>query len=72
VGSHPGRRNWRRFAPTGDTQVGASATFYLIGAVTGALLFGYLTDLLGRKKLFMVTLLLYLISTALTAFSWNL
>jgi len=54
-----------------DTQVGASATFYLIGAVCGALLFGYLTDLLGRKKLFMVTLLLYLISTALTAFSWS-
>jgi hypothetical protein len=47
-----------------DTQVGASATFYLIGAVCGALLFGYLTDLLGRKKLFMVTLLLYLVSTA--------
>ncbi len=54
-----------------DTQVGASATFYLIGAVCGALLFGYLTDLLGRKKLFMVTLLLYLVSTALTAFSWS-
>jgi MFS family permease len=54
-----------------DTQVGASATFYLIGAVSGALLFGYLTDLLGRKKLFMVTLLLYLVSTAMTAFSWN-
>jgi MFS family permease len=54
-----------------DAQVGASATFYLLGAVTGALLFGYATDRLGRKKLFTITLLLYLTSTALTAFSWN-
>ncbi|MGH9637827.1 MAG: MFS transporter, partial [Candidatus Angelobacter sp.] len=54
-----------------DTQIGASATFYLIGAVTGALFFGYLTDRLGRKRLFTITLLLYLSATALTAFSWN-
>jgi MFS family permease len=54
-----------------DAQVGASATFYLLGAVTGALLFGYATDRLGRKKLFTITLLLYLTATALTAFSWN-
>lgn len=54
-----------------DTQVGASATAYLVGAVIGALVFGYATDRLGRKKLFMLTLLLYLSATALTAFSWN-
>ncbi len=54
-----------------DSQVGASATCYLIGAVLGALLFGYLTDRLGRKRLFTVTLLLYLVATALTACSWN-
>jgi MFS family permease len=54
-----------------DAQIGASATFYLIGAVTGALFFGYLTDRLGRKRLFTITLLLYLSATALTAFSWN-
>ena len=54
-----------------DAQVGASATFYLLGAVIGALLFGYATDRLGRKKLFTITLLLYLTATALTAFSWN-
>ena len=54
-----------------DAQVGASATFYLLGAVIGALLFGYLTDRLGRKKLFTITLLLYLTATALTALSWN-
>ena len=54
-----------------DAQVGASATFYLLGAVIGALGFGYATDRLGRKKLFTITLLLYLIATALTALSWN-
>ncbi len=54
-----------------DAQVGASATCYLIGAVTGALFFGYATDRLGRKRLFTVTLLIYLVATALTACSWN-
>src|SRR5438270_5947919 len=54
-----------------DTQVGASATFYLIGAVVGALVFGYGTDRLGRKKLFFITVAVYLTATALTAFSWN-
>ena len=54
-----------------DVQVGASATFYLAGAVVGALLFGYGTDRLGRKKLFFVTVSVYLTATALTAFSWN-
>src|SRR5256884_3828298 len=54
-----------------DAQVGASATFYLAGAVIGALLFGYGTDRLGRKKLFFVTVSVYLIATGLTAFSWN-
>jgi MFS family permease len=54
-----------------DAEVGASATCYLLGAVIGALGFGYATDRLGRKKLFTITLLLYLIATALTALSWN-
>src|SRR5437764_5073759 len=54
-----------------DAQVGASATFYLIGAVFGALLFGYGTDRLGRKKLFFITVAVYLAATALTAFSWS-
>ena len=55
-----------------DAEVGFTAAAYLSGAVLGALLFGYLTDRLGRKKLFTVTLLLYLAATAATAFSWNL
>src|SRR5216110_356085 len=54
-----------------DAQVGATATFYLIGAVLGALLFGYATDRLGRKRLFFITVAVYLIATGLTAFSWN-
>jgi MFS family permease len=53
------------------TRVGASATSYLAGAVLGALLFGYGTDRFGRKKLFFITVAVYLIGTALSAFSWN-
>jgi MFS family permease len=52
-------------------RVGASATCYLAGAVLGALLFGYGTDRFGRKKLFFITVAVYLIGTALSAFSWN-
>src|SRR4051794_35080965 len=54
-----------------DAQVGATASFYLVGAVLGAFLFGYGTDRLGRKKLFFVTVAVYLAATALTAFSWS-
>ena len=54
-----------------DDQIGEAASVYLTGAVLGALGFGYLTDLLGRKKLFFVTLGLYLVATAATAFSWD-
>ena len=52
-------------------EVGAVGSAYLAGAVLGALLFGYLTDRFGRRKLFFVTLGLYLTATAATAFSWN-
>jgi len=54
-----------------DEQVGLAASCYLIGAVSGAFGFGWLTDKLGRKKLFNITLGLYLTATALTAFSPN-
>jgi MFS family permease len=54
-----------------DAQVGASATCYLAGAVIGALIFGYGTDRFGRKKFFFITVAVYLIGTALSAFSWN-
>lgn len=52
-----------------DPQVTGAATTYLAGAVTGALLFGYLTDRLGRRKLFLVTLATYSIATIASAFS---
>ena len=54
-----------------DSEVGASASCYLAGAVIGAILFGYGTDRFGRKRLFFVTVAVYLFGTALTAFSWN-
>jgi MFS family permease len=52
-------------------EVGLTGTAYLTGAVLGALFFGHLTDRLGRKRLFNVTLGVYLLATALTALSWN-
>jgi MFS family permease len=52
-------------------EVGASATYYLTGAVIGALLFGYGADRFGRKKLFFITVAVYLFGTALSGFSWN-
>ena len=52
-------------------QVGLIGAFYVGGAVTGALVFGHLTDRFGRKKLFMLTLGFYLAATVLTAFSWS-
>src|SRR5216684_5246846 len=52
-------------------QVGLTGSAYLIGAVLGSLFFGHLTDRLGRKKLFNVTLGVYLAATALTALSWD-
>jgi MFS family permease len=55
-----------------NVDVGLAASAYLAGAVLGALFFGWLTDRLGRKKLFFITLTVYLVATAATAFSWNL
>jgi MFS family permease len=52
------------------SQVGLAGSIYILGACTGALGFGYLTDRFGRKKLFMITLAVYLAATALTALSF--
>src|SRR4051794_36865891 len=52
-------------------QVGLIGAFYVAGGVVGALFFGYLTDRWGRKRLFMITLGLYLVATVATAFSFN-
>ncbi|WP_232628813.1 MFS transporter [Methylobacterium sp. Leaf118] len=55
-----------------EFDVGLAASSYLIGAVTGALGFGWLTDRIGRKKLFFITLALYLVATAATGLSWDI
>lgn len=52
-------------------EVGLSQSMYLAGAIAGAIVFGYLADRLGRKRLFTVTLLIYLAGAALTALSWD-
>ena len=54
-----------------ETQVGAAGSAYLVGAVIGALFFGWLTDRLGRKKLFFITIVVYLIATAMSGLAWS-
>ena len=54
------------------SDVGFANSAYLVGAVAGALFFGWLTDRWGRKRLFSITLGLYLLATAGTAFAWDL
>ncbi len=54
-----------------NVDLGLANSAYLAGAVLGALGFGWLTDRSGRKKLFLVTLALYLAATAATALSWS-
>jgi MFS family permease len=53
------------------SQIGTAAAFYVGGACLGALFFGQLTDRLGRKRLVLVTLALYIVATIATAFSWT-
>ncbi len=53
------------------SEIGIAASAYLTGAVIGALVFGWLTDRLGRKKLFTVTVLIYLLATVASGLSWD-
>jgi MFS family permease len=55
-----------------NSDIGLAGGAYIAGAVLGALFFGWLTDRLGRRKLFFITLLLYVGATAATAFSYSL
>ena len=54
-----------------SSQIGLTASAYVAGAVMGALLFGWLADRYGRKRLFMVTVGVYMLATIATGFSWD-
>lgn len=54
-----------------EAQVGFAASIYVVGACLGALFFGHLTEKHGRRKIFLLTLGVYLVATVLTAFSGN-
>jgi MFS family permease len=54
-----------------NSEIGRAGSAYVGGAVMGALFFGWLTDRLGRKKLFFITLAVYLTATAATALAWS-
>jgi MFS family permease len=55
-----------------NAEIGLAGSAYIAGAVLGALFFGWLTDRIGRRKLFFITLAVYITATAATAFSWSL
>jgi MFS family permease len=54
-----------------STQVGFTGTIYLIGQVVGALFFGRLTDRWGRKRLFVITLAIYLVGSGVAGLAWS-
>jgi MFS family permease len=53
------------------SEIGFAASVYILGAVLGSLYFGWLTDRIGRKRLFIITLAIYLTATVATAFSFS-
>jgi len=55
-----------------NTDIGLASSAYVGGAVLGALFFGWLTDRLGRRRLFFITLGVYMVAAAATGLSWNL
>ena len=54
-----------------SANLGAVASFYVIGAVTGALVSGWVTDRFGRRLVFYATLIVYLVGVLLSAFAWD-
>ncbi len=54
-----------------NSQIGEAGTAYLAGAVLGAVFFGWLTDRLGRRRLFFITIAVYLTATACTGLAWD-
>ena len=54
-----------------SSQIGYAASCYLLGAVGGSLFFGWMTDRVGRKTMFTVTVLVYLLGTIASGLAWN-
>jgi MFS family permease len=54
-----------------SSQIGLAGSAYILGAVLGALVFGRLTDTLGRRRLFTVTVMVYLVATVATGCAWD-
>ena len=52
-------------------EIGSLASVYVVGAVAGALVFGWLTDRLGRRKIFYATLSTYVVGVLLSACAWD-
>src|SRR5215469_6734570 len=71
VGSLSGALVGDRGMGISEADIGFAASAYLGGAIIGALFFGHLTDRLGRKKLFLITVGVYAVSTLATAASWD-
>jgi MFS family permease len=71
VGAIASRLSEKEALGISEYQVAVGGTFYIAGAAVGALTFGYLTDRLGRKKLFLASLGLYLVATVLTGLTWS-
>jgi MFS family permease len=71
VGAVSGVLTERQTLGLSSAQIGLAGSIYIVGAVAGALCFGYLTDRFGRKRLFMITLGFYVCATVATAFAWT-
>ena len=71
VGSLSGAITGDKHVGISEAEIGFAASAYLSGAIIGALGFGHLTDRLGRKKLFLITVAVYAVATMATAASWD-
>ncbi|HWE74369.1 MAG TPA: MFS transporter [Stellaceae bacterium] len=71
VGSLSGAITGDKHVGISEAEIGFAASAYLSGAIIGALGFGHLTDRLGRKKLFLITVVVYAVATMATALSWD-
>jgi MFS family permease len=71
VGSLSGAIADPRALGLSSTRIGLTASAYLLGAVLGALVFGHLADRMGRRRLFNVTVSIYLVATLLSGLAWD-